>query len=214
MIWRDHQPLACSAVDVFGMGDTFSAIEPWLAQEGIAVRFAYDDTRSDRAFDADVYGRQAPVPALFCIAAFQTLRRRWRRFQELRQAGVPFASYVAPGSVLVPGCRIGNGSLVYTGAILGSQSEIGDCVFVNLGCLVSHHVRIGDNVTTGPGVRLAGHSRIGPHVFLGTSATVIDHVTVGEGAIVAAGAVVTADVPPQVMVAGVPAVVKKELLPA
>ena len=41
-------------------------------------------------------------------------------------------------------------------------------------------------------------------------AKIIPHVRIGEGAIVAAGAVVREDVDPYTMVAGVPAVYKKE----
>jgi acetyltransferase-like isoleucine patch superfamily enzyme len=46
---------------------------------------------------------------------------------------------------------------------------------------------------------------IGNDVWVGESAIVMDGVTIGNGAIVAAGAVVTRDVPPYAVVAGVPA---------
>ena len=50
------------------------------------------------------------------------------------------------------------------------------------------------------------------HVWLGMNAVVLKGVTIGEGAIVAAGSVVTKDVPPHCLVAGVPAkVVKTEV---
>lgn len=48
-------------------------------------------------------------------------------------------------------------------------------------------------------------------VYIGTNATILPGVTIGEGSVVAAGAVVTKSVPPGVMVAGVPAVIKKHL---
>ena len=51
---------------------------------------------------------------------------------------------------------------------------------------------------------------IGDHVWIGAKAMIMKGVTIGEGAIVAAGAVVTKDVPPKTMVAGVPAKVIKE----
>lgn len=46
---------------------------------------------------------------------------------------------------------------------------------------------------------------IGHHVWIGTGAIVLQGVKIGDGAVVAAGAVVTKDVPPNVIVGGVPA---------
>lgn len=50
---------------------------------------------------------------------------------------------------------------------------------------------------------------IGHDVWIGESAIVLDGVTVGTGAVIAAGAVVTKDVPPYAITAGVPAEVKR-----
>lgn len=52
--------------------------------------------------------------------------------------------------------------------------------------------------------------RIGNHVWIGTRATILKGVTIGDGAMIAAGAVVTKDVPPRCLAAGVPAKVIKE----
>ena len=50
------------------------------------------------------------------------------------------------------------------------------------------------------------------NAWIGMSAIILKGVTVGEGAIVAAGSVVTKDVPPHTIVAGVPArVIKKDV---
>lgn len=49
------------------------------------------------------------------------------------------------------------------------------------------------------------------NVWIGTAATILQGVTIGAGSVVAAGAVVTQDVPPATLVAGVPATVIREL---
>lgn len=63
--------------------------------------------------------------------------------------------------------------------------------------------RISNSVNTAPIV-------IGNHVWIGTRAMILKGVTIGDGAVVAAGSIVTKDVPPNSVVAGVPARVIKE----
>ena len=52
---------------------------------------------------------------------------------------------------------------------------------------------------------------IGDNVWIGCNVTILDGVTVGNGSTIAAGSVVTKDVPSNVVVAGVPAKVIKEI---
>jgi acetyltransferase-like isoleucine patch superfamily enzyme len=51
------------------------------------------------------------------------------------------------------------------------------------------------------------------NVWIGMNAIVLKGVTIGENAVIAAGAVVSRDVPANVVVAGNPAVIVKELVP-
>lgn len=51
---------------------------------------------------------------------------------------------------------------------------------------------------------------IGNHVWIGTNATILKGVTIGDGAIIAAGSIVTKDIPAGCLAAGVPAKVIKE----
>lgn len=53
--------------------------------------------------------------------------------------------------------------------------------------------------------RLYAHTRIGQRCFIGARSLIMPGVTVGDGSIVAAGSVVTKDVPPRSIVAGNPA---------
>lgn len=52
-------------------------------------------------------------------------------------------------------------------------------------------------------------STIGSDVWMGHNANILSGINVGDGAVIAAGAVVTKDVPPYAVVAGVPATVKR-----
>jgi acetyltransferase-like isoleucine patch superfamily enzyme len=107
--------------------------------------------------------------------------------------------------------------------------EIGDGVFVNFGCSISAHtlVRIGNRCRIGQyaiildcdyherdGSEGHGHPRpisIGERVWMGARVTVLKGVSVGDGAVIGAGSVVTRDIPPGVLAAGVPACVVRAL---
>jgi len=52
---------------------------------------------------------------------------------------------------------------------------------------------------------------IGRNAWVGVNVTILPGITVGEGAIIAAGAVVTKDIPPRTLAAGVPARIIKQL---
>lgn len=66
------------------------------------------------------------------------------------------------------------------------------------------------DLATGEQVNLPEDVLVGPHVWLAAGASVMKGVTVGRGAIVAAQAMVTRDVPPCSLVAGIPARVMRE----
>jgi maltose O-acetyltransferase len=137
------------------------------------------------------------------------------------------------------GFRIGRGTMFWgmptivgTSDVVGKLS-IGDGCWLNVGCYLElgDEIRIGNDVSFGPEVMIltsthdtrAGSTArravevdckpvvIESGAWIGARATILPGVTVGEGAIVAAGAVVHRDVPPNTLVAGVPARIVKEL---
>jgi bifunctional UDP-N-acetylglucosamine pyrophosphorylase/glucosamine-1-phosphate N-acetyltransferase len=80
---------------------------------------------------------------------------------------------------------------------------------------------IGANVNIGAGTVTCNYDGKNKHpttiednVRIGSDTMLVAPVTVGRGAVTAAGSVVTEDVPPDTLVAGVPAVVKKRLKPS
>ena len=109
----------------------------------------------------------------------------------------------------------------------GKNITIGKDVFINSGCHFQDQggIEIGDGALIGHNVVLAtiNHDlnpkenrknhyaaiKIGAHVWIGSNATVLPGVTIGDYAVVAAGAVVTRDVPAMTVVGGVPAKVLK-----
>lgn len=106
----------------------------------------------------------------------------------------------------------------------GRKVFLGDHNVINFGCLLDgrhYAIRTGDNVSIGPEATLltlghdphsgdfregvGGEIVIGNHVWIAYRAIILPGVKIGDGAVVAAGAVVTRDVPPRAVVAGSPA---------
>ena len=85
-------------------------------------------------------------------------------------------------------------------------------IFLSSSCYVSHDVSIGAHTYCAPSLNIAGNSTIGEGCFLGINSTTVNGVRVGNNVITGAGSVIIKDVPADVLVAGVPALVKKEFL--
>jgi len=145
---------------------------------------------------------------VFLVAAIGSTKRK-RLIRKLENDGFTFDTIIHPNVVRSRWVDIGAGSIFAAGVIMTCQIHIGQHVIANLGAHIGHDVVIGSFTTISPGAELMGFAQLGEQVYVGTNATVIERVKVGNGAVIAAGAVVTKDVPEMALVAGVPASVKK-----
>lgn len=115
----------------------------------------------------------------------------------------------------------------------GKNIYLGQRFYANHNCTIldAAKVTIGDHVLLGPNVQILTNNHpldadkrtaglqhahpisIGNQVWIGGGAIILPGVTIGDGAVIAAGSVVTQDVPAFHLVAGNPAQIKRQLTP-
>jgi sugar O-acyltransferase (sialic acid O-acetyltransferase NeuD family) len=137
---------------------------------------------------------------------------RKKLYDKFLSLGGQFTSTISPkanignyGNIINEGCNI------MTGTVITNDVSIDRGALINLNCTIGHDSKIGEFVELSPGVHISGNCTIGDFTTIGTNATILPKINIGSNVIVAAGAVVTKDIPDNCMVAGVPAVIKKEL---
>lgn len=142
------------------------------------------------------------------------------------------SSYVDDGAQVGAGTKIWHFCHVMPGAVIGERCNLGQNVVVMPGVRIGNNVKIQNNVSLYEGVTLEDDvfcgpscvftnvinprshvsrkeeylaTRVGRGASIGANATIVCGTTLGAYAFVAAGAVVTRDVAPYALVAGVPA---------
>ncbi len=143
------------------------------------------------------------------------------------------SSFIEPGAQIGANTKIWHFSHVMSGAIIGEGCSLGQNIYIANDVIIGDGVKIQNNVSVYQGVTLEDYVFCGPSMVftnvltprsefprppheyartlvkrgssIGANATIVCGITLHECAFVAAGAVVTKDVPAYGMVAGVPA---------
>lgn len=149
------------------------------------------------------------------------------------EAFIHKTSCVDDGAQVGKGTKIWHFCHIQSGAVIGENCSLGQNVNVANNVRIGNGVKIQNNVSVYQGVELEDYVFCGPSMVftndltprarfpkgaanykktlvrhdatLGANCTIVCGNTIGEFATVAAGAVVTKDVPPHALVAGVPA---------
>src|SRR5580698_7564085 len=132
-----------------------------------------------------------------------------------------------PSLVNLYGCSVGEGTKIGTFVEIQKNARVGQRCKISSHSFICEGVTIEDEVFVGHGVMFTNDvypratnadgslqtqadwkvlpTKVCRGASIGSHATVLPNLTIGEGALVGAGAVVTRDVPPFAVVAGVPA---------
>lgn len=132
---------------------------------------------------------------------------------DLRQ----YNARIEPGAIVRDMVEIGDNAIIMMGAVLNIGAVIGARTMIDMNVVVGGRAQIGENCHIGAGAVVAGVIEppsaqpvvVEDGVMVGANAVLLEGIRVGRGAVVAAGAVVTKDVEPGEVVAGIPARVIK-----
>jgi acetyltransferase-like isoleucine patch superfamily enzyme len=170
----------------------------WLRAE-VMIALMKARGRKISVGDRPIFWRGRPTIVVF---GSLTVGNDWKMF------GSPFPARITiePGAEIRAGDNFGlnYGVEIYAAKsiTMGDNTMIGDLATIY--DTDFHRIDEGSEPRVAPVV-------IGDNVWLGRAAMVLPGVTIGDHSIVAAGAVVTKDVPPRVVVAGNPAKIVREI---
>jgi tetrahydrodipicolinate N-acetyltransferase len=183
---------------------------------------------SVRVFDFGVnggvlFGHLDEVQAL--LDANQSTIEHYEIEADRRNSAIPLLdtkninARIEPGAVIRDKVTIGDNAVIMMGAVINIGVVIGEGTMIDMNATLGGRVQVGKMCHVGAGAVLAGVIEppsaqpvvIEDDVLIGANAVVLEGIRVGRGSVVAAGAVVVEDVPPNTVVAGIPARVIKEV---
>ena len=152
------------------------------------------------------------------------VNKQWSASRQRRNK-LPAILYVKKGAILNvdsfvchAGCKVSvheGAELTLHSGFLNNEAVINctDHISIGKNCAISERVVIRDS--NGHKMKYDGYSpsapiEIGDHVWIGMNAIILPGVKIGDGAVIAAGAVVSRDIPSRTLAAGVPARVIRE----
>ncbi|MDK2886167.1 MAG: tetrahydrodipicolinate N-acetyltransferase [Thermosipho sp. (in: thermotogales)] len=142
-----------------------------------------------------------------------------------RNSAIPLADLskynarIEPGAIIRDLVEIGNGAVIMMGAVINIGAKIGEGTMIDMNAVIGGRAIIGNNCHIGAGAVVAGVIEppsaqpviIEDNVMVGANAVILEGIRIGENSVIAAGAVVIEDVPPNSVVAGVPAKIIKQV---
>ena len=119
--------------------------------------------------------------------------------------GIFFAPLVHPRAYIGSHVTIGEGVVVAPHATISPNTVLSDFALINRAASIGHDVTIGPYSRIGPSAAIAAFCRIGTMTSVNIGAIILDRIHIGNNSVVGAGALVTKDVPDNVVVFGTPA---------
>tara|TARA_B100000315_G_C14444393_1_gene526141 strand:- start:40 stop:672 length:633 start_codon:yes stop_codon:yes gene_type:complete len=161
---------------------------------GHEVKYSWEDFQA-------VYNEGVPYAAI----AVGDNKERNNLYRKLIGIGFTVKTLIHPSALIDDSVTMGTGSTICMGVIIGPLVTVGDNCIIYTGTIIDHEVALDDDCFIAPGVCIAGRVKINSGAFLGIGSRIKEKVSIGRDSVIGAGAVVINDIPPNHVVAGVPA---------
>lgn len=151
------------------------------------------------------------VDEYYIVIAIANSTIRERLTNKCVQNNVNILNVIANNVVQLENVVLDEGVILCPFVTLTSDIKIGKSFQANIYSYIAHDCIVGDYVTFAPGVKCNGNVIIEDHVYIGTGAIIHQGkpgkpLVIGKGAVIAAGSVVTKNVPAGMTVFGNPAI--------
>lgn len=125
--------------------------------------------------------------------------------------GLEPATLIHSSATIGADVRIAPGAVICAQVSVTTNVSIGRHAHINRNSAIGHDTHLSDYSTINPSCAISGEVSVGEETMVGTNSAINQGITIGHGAVIASGAAVTKDVDDYTLVAGVPAITKKEL---
>ncbi|MCG7281470.1 acetyltransferase [Chryseobacterium taklimakanense] len=137
---------------------------------------------------------------------------RKQLYDKFTKLGGKFSSVISSKAEIGSyGANIGKGCNILGGVRISNDVQIGKGTMLYYNSVITHDVCIGDFCEISPSVTILGRAEIGSNCQIFAGAIIFPDVKIGNNSVIAAGSVVRSDIPENVMAAGIPAVIKKNV---
>jgi sugar O-acyltransferase (sialic acid O-acetyltransferase NeuD family) len=124
--------------------------------------------------------------------------------------GIKLATIIHPTAVISKYSEIEEGTVIFANSVVNPFAKIDKACIVNTGSIIEHDCILGNGVHISPNTAIGGTVNIGSKTWICIGSSIANNIKIGENVIVGAGSVVLKDVPDNVLVAGIPAIIKKK----
>jgi sugar O-acyltransferase (sialic acid O-acetyltransferase NeuD family) len=143
------------------------------------------------------------------IVAIGNNNARLKISLEYESKGMKLAKIIHPKAIVSDTAEIEDGTVVFAGAVINPSVKIGKACIINTGVIIEHDCILEDGVHISPNAAMGGTVFIGEKTWVCVGSSIANNIQIGNNSIIGAGAVIIKDVPNKVLVAGVPARIKK-----